>query len=249
MVTAILGMVAAAVVGVYRFSLETYTRAASLEDAQVGARAGLDRMATELRLIGAYWSGAGGAGAAITAASATTITFMSDVNGDTVSSGAETTVAAGTTATGTTVQVSGSASAAADAFDVYSSSALNDYVYVADGAIREVKQISGISGTTLTLASALATYYPAGSIVRSVETVTYNYDGSAQTLTRSVGGSGAQTIIDNVTGLTLTYFQADGVTTATGTADIREIQISLTTEGSDGSSRIMTSRVRPRNLL
>ena len=65
-VIAILGMVAAAVVGVSQVSQQTYTRAASLEDAQLGARAGLDRMATELRLIGAYWSGATDATDAIT---------------------------------------------------------------------------------------------------------------------------------------------------------------------------------------
>lgn len=54
---AILGLVASAVAGVYQVSQQTYTRASSLEAAQVGARAGLDRMANELRLIGSYWLG------------------------------------------------------------------------------------------------------------------------------------------------------------------------------------------------
>jgi prepilin-type N-terminal cleavage/methylation domain-containing protein len=244
-VTAIVGMVAAGIVGVYQVSQGIYTRATALEDAQLGARAGLDRMASELRLIGAYWSGATGAGPAITAATATTITFMADVNGDTVVNNAETTVAAGTTASGTTVQVSGTA----DAFNVYQSPALNDYVYIANGGRREVKQISALAGTTLTLAlPPLTTTYPAGSLVRSVEIVTYNF--AANSLTRSVGGSGNDTIIDNVTGLTLTYLDANGTNlgAAPPPASIREIQMSLTTQGADGSRRTMTSRVRPRNL-
>ncbi len=247
-VMAIVGMVAAAILGVYQVSQDIYTRTTALEDAQLGARAGLDRMASELRLIGAYWSGATGAGPAITAATATTITFMADVNGDTVVNNAETAVAAGTTASGTTVQVSGTASQAANAFVVYQSPALNDYVYIANGGRREVKQISAVAGTTLTLAAALTTTYPAGSLVRSVETVTYNF--AANSLTRSVGGSGNDTIIDNVTGLTLTYLDANGTNlgTAPPPASIREIQMSLTTQGTDGSRRTMTTRVRPRNL-
>lgn len=248
-VMAIVGMVAAAILGVYQVSQDIYIRATALEDAQLGARAGLDRMASELRLIGAYWSGATGAGSAITAATATSISFMADVNGDTVVNNAETTVAAGTTASGATVQVSGTAPQADDAFNVYQSPVLNDYVYIANGAKREVKQISVLAGTTLTLvAPALTTTYPAGSLVRSVETVTYNF--AANSLTRSVGGSGNDTIIDNVTGLTLTYLDANGINlgAAPPPASIREIQMSLTTQGADGSRRTMTSRVRPRNL-
>jgi len=243
-VIAILGMVAAAVAGVYQVSLQAYTRATSLEDAQLGARAGLDRMSTELRLIGAYWTGADGAGDAITAATPTSITFLADVDRDTVNNGVETTVSAA--ATLTAVPVSG----AADAFNVYSSSALNDYVYIVNGATREVRQIAGVAGTIITLATALTNIYPAGSIVRSVETVTYAFDATANTLTRSVGGSGADTILDNVTDLSLTYFDANGASLGSSPTVtlIREIQISLTTRGSDGSARTMTSRVRPRNL-
>ena len=247
LVIAILGMVAAAIVGVYQISLQTYTRATSLEDAQLGARAGLDRMATELRLIGAYWTGAPGVGNAITAATTTSVSFMADVNGDTVNNGAETTV--NTNPNSTTVGVSGTATQAANAFNVYSTSALNDYLYVANGATREVKQIAGLSGTTITLSTALTNSYAAGSVVRSVEIVTYTFNAATSGLTRSVGGSGADTIVDNVTGLTLTYFDGSNPPVQTSTlSQIREIQISLTTRGSDGSLRTMASRVRPRNL-
>ena len=252
-VVAIVGVVAAAIFGVYQVSTQVYTRSASLEDAQLGARAGLERMVTELRLIGAFWTGATGAGTAITAATATSITFMADVTGDTVTGGAETTTTAAIASGSTTVAVSENATQAAYSFDVYQTAALNDYLYLANGATREVRQISGVSGTTLTLATALTNSYPApaGSnvIVRSVEKVTYNFDAVARSLTRSVGGSGANTIVDNVTGLTLTYFDANGNLLNPVTLSlIREIQVSLTTKGSDGSRRTMVSRVRPRNL-
>lgn len=247
-VMAILGMVIAAIVGVYQVALQTHTTATSLEDAQLGARAGVERMASELRLIGAYWTGATGAGSAITAATTTSITFIADVNADTVNNATETSVISNPSST--TVGVSGSATEVQDAFDVYSNPALNDYLYIANGGQREVKQISGVATTTLTLGTALTNTYPAGSLARSVEIVTYNYDSSAQNLTRSVGGSGATSIVENVSGLTLTYFDASGnVLTAPPTlTQVREIQISLTTQGSDGSQRIMTSRARPRNL-
>lgn len=248
-VVAILGLIALAIGGVYQVSVQAYTRSASLEDAQLGARAGLARMITELRLIGAFWNGATGAGTAITATTATSITFMADVNGDTVINGAETTTTAAIASGSTAVVVNASATNVASSFNVYQTAALNDYLYIANGAMREVSQISGVSGSTLTLATALANSYPTTGIVRSVETVTYNFDAGTGSLTRSVGGSGAAAIVDNVTGLTLTYFDANGTLLNPVTlALIREIQISLTTQGSDGSRRTMTSRVRPRNL-
>lgn len=246
-VIVILGMMMAGIYGVYVVSQQIYTRSSSLEAAQLGVRAGLDRMATELRLIGYYWTGATGAGDAVTAATSTSITFLGDVDGDTVSNNAETTVAAGITASGTTVQISGTATQAANAFNVYSNAAQNDYVYIANGKTREVKQTAGVAGTTITLATALTTSYTAGSIVRSVETVTCALNGS--NLTRSVGGGAADTIVDNVTGLALTYFDTNGnnLGPTPNTTLIREIRISLTTQGSDGSHRTMTSRVRLRN--
>jgi len=246
-VIAILGMVAAAIVGVYEVSVQAYVRSASLEDAQLGARAGLERMITELRLVGAFWAGATGAGTAITAATGTSITFMADVNGDTVS-GDEMTVSSNPNST--TVVVGGTATQVVNAFNIYQTAALNDHLYIASGATREVSRLSGVSGSTLTLATALTKSYPPGSLVRSVEQVTYTLNAATGSLTRSVGGSGAFAIVDNVAGLTLTYFDANGTLLGQPVtlALIREIQISLTTQGNDGSRRTMTSRVRPRNL-
>jgi len=267
-VMAIVGMVAAGIVGVYQVSQGIYTRATALEDAQLGARAGLDRMASELRLIGSFWVGASGAGNAITAATPTSITFMANVDDRSVINGAEATP--NPTATGTSVPLSLSATATADAFKVYVANpdVNNDYIYIANGGRREVKRITAINSNTLTLASDLSSSYPAaGSLVRDVKRITYTRDAVANppTLTRSQGGSGNDTIVDNVVGLTFTYFDTAGgvlganpdlVARCAGgilgpnpdPSLIREIQIALTVQGADGSQRCMTTGVRPRSL-
>jgi len=251
-VTAILGMVAGAVFGVYQVSQQIYTRATSLEDAQLGVRAGLDRMAGEFRLIGAYLSGAIGAPAAISAistASPVSITFLADIDAD----GAGTTTTTAISVKGVTAVVVDGSSAT---FNTYTTASLNDYLYIANGAWREVKQVSSVvtATNTITLATGLTNKsYPTGSMVRSIETMKYTFnDASAgtnpSTITRKVGGGDDEVIVENVTGLTLTYYQSDGTTTTTTASDIREIEIKLTTKGSDGSLRTMTSRVKPRSL-
>ena len=278
-VTAIVGMVAAGIVGVYQVSQGIYTRATGLEDAQSGARAGLDRMASELRLIGSYWFGAATSaqGNAIIAATPTSITFMANVdNVDALSviNGAEATPSS--TATGTSVPLSLSAADTADAFRIYVANpeTNNDYIYIANGGGREVRRITGIDdGNTLTLTPALSSSYPVGSIVRDVKRITYARDTVANRLTRTQGGSGADPVVDNVTGLTFTYYGTTGCTdpgctgcTGTGATGggalastppdpglIGEIRIELTVQGTvqgpERNSRCMTTRVRPRNLL
>jgi prepilin-type N-terminal cleavage/methylation domain-containing protein len=254
-VLAIAGSIGGAIFGVYQVSQDTYIRASSLEAAQVGARAGLDRMANELRLIGSYWVGANGAGNAITNAASDSITFMANVdNVDalSVSNGAE--VTTGAAATGTSVPLSMSATDAAAAFRVYtgSGSALNDYIYIANGGSRDVRQIASLSLSTINLnpppASPLSSTYPAGSIVRDVKTITYARNAGTNTLTRRQGGANADSIVDNVTGLTFFYFLSNGVTPTTNPALIREIRIDLTVQNPDGTARYMTTRVKPRSL-
>ena len=80
-VAAVVGLIAAGTFAVYEASQQAYRRATALEDAQLRARAGLALMAGDLRLIGAYWTGAVGAGPAILGATETSISFMADVNG------------------------------------------------------------------------------------------------------------------------------------------------------------------------
>lgn len=246
-VLAVSSAILAALFGVHRASLEVHARATALEDAQLGARAGLDRMTTELRLVGAYWAGAARAGPAIIAADRRSIAFMADVNGDSARGDAETTTVTAAVAGSTTVSVTGPARHVADAFDVYANRALNDFVSIASGATREVRQLVAVAGTTLTLAAPLDASYPAGSVVRSVERVTYRFDPATGKLTRSVGGSGADTIVDGVVDLAITYFDGRNPPAVVADADrIREIDVRLTT-ARDGRQRTMTSRVRIRN--
>lgn len=241
---AVTSMLFAAVWLVFDTSQKGYTRAAALEDAQAGARSGLDRMLSELRLAGGYWVGVIGGGNGITAAAETSITFVADVDADTVSAGVETTLKSDASAD-VTLDVSG----VPTAFNTYTDTSLNDYAYVANGAAREVRQVSKVSGSTITLASALTSTYSKDSIVRSVETVTFGLDTKTNSITRKLGGGTAETLVDNVSALKLTYYDGSNPpVTTTDLSQIREIAITLTTKGSDGSLRTLTSRVRPRNL-
>jgi hypothetical protein len=232
-------------------------------------------MANELRLIGSYWVGVSSCAplpncSAITAATPTSITFMGNVsNVDTlsVSNGAEVRVSG--TASGTSVPLNISASDTANAFKVYtgSGSTLNDWIYIADGGTREVKQIASITGSTLNLASALSSPYPVppdtnvqNVLVRDVKTITYTRNAVATStcpvaltcLTRTQGGDTTpDPIVDHVTGLTFTYFDATGAALPASPPNpglIREIRIDLTVQSPDGSARYMTTRVKPRSL-
>ncbi|MGB4780503.1 PilW family protein [Candidatus Methylomirabilis sp.] len=251
MVLAIAGLIGGAILGVYRVSQDTYIRASSLEAAQLGARAGLDRMANELRLIGSYWVGANGAGNAITAATANGITFMADVDAETLNAAGDeitlTAAAGGGTNTITVNRITGRSGN--NAF------AVGEWVHVANSGTRDIRQITAINGNTLTLAPGLSTIYPIGSLVRDVKTITYARNAVATStcqpltcLTRTQGGGNAQPIVDNVTNLTFTYFLSDGVTQTANAALIREIQIDLTVQNPDLNARRMTTRVKPRSL-
>ena len=251
-VVAIVGMVAGAIVGVYQVSQGIYTRATALEEAQLGARAGLDRMAGEFRLIGSYWSGAccNPEPAIITAPTATSISFRADVDADTLNAaGQEITLTAPPASDPPSISVNRTTGSSGNAFTA------GEWVHVANGAKREVKQIAAYeNGTTIPLTAPLASSFP-GSLqpetVRSVETITYDLNGTD--LRRNGVG-----IVENVSVLKFTYFLSDGVTLTTDPALIREIQIDLTVcvkqtiasscQDPDSSLRQMTTRVKPRSL-
>lgn len=241
---AVMGMLFAAIVGIYGTTLAQVTSASSLEDAQSSLRAGLDRMATDLRLAGSYYANVNGGGTAITAATATAVTFMGDVDADSVTGTTETMLT--TAATGTTAALTGVPAA----FNTYATASTNDWLHVANGSTREVHRVSSVSGSNVTLATALTNTYPSGAVVRAVERVTYTFDATARTLSRQVGGAAADVLADNVTGMTLTYYGSTGnsLGSTPGTlSSIFEIDVSLTTAGFDGSRRTMATRVRLRN--
>ena len=247
-VASVVALIAAGTFAVYDASNRIYQRATALEDAQLRARAGLALMVTDLRLIGAYWTGATGAGSAIVSATPTSISFMADVNGESVHDNIDAATAAPAQAGASAVTIDAPPSRVVRIFNTYANPALNDFVYVAHGSRREVGQVTSLSGSTLTLARPLASTYPAGSLVRSVEKVTYALNPATGKLTRAVGGSGALTVVNDVAALAMTYF--DGRHPGSLTSDpsrIREIHIALTTAADDHGTRAMTSRVRLRN--
>ena len=243
-VMAVLGFVMAAVLGIYQTTQRSYLFAAAGEDAQLSARAVLDRIVSEFRMIN---SGRAVSTGAITAATATSITFLADINNDTLTSGgADATLAALASSGATTVQVSSGSGFSA-----------GELLSIADGAISETQSVSAVSGTTLTLGAGLSTWYPAGSVVRSVETVTYNLNSGS--LTRAVGGSGAQTIAAGVTTFQITYWdgsvppvQITDVSSQGNRDNVREIRVQLTVSSTSGDQtvqRTMQASIRPRNLF
>jgi len=242
-VCAIVGIIAAGILGVSQVSLQSYLRANALENAQTGARAGLARMTADLRMLGSCWEGATGSGPTITAAAATSITFIGDVDGDTLdNNGNENTLAAAAVAGDTAITVTRSTG-----MNGRPAFAVGAYACLKSGGAWEVRQITAVAGTTITLAVALATNFPAGSTVRSVQTVTYALVGT--TLTRSVNGGAAAVIANGVSGLTFTYLDGQNPPVVTGVlGNIRQIQVSITTTGANGTVRVMNTTVRPRSL-
>lgn len=247
-VAAILGLVMAAIVGIYQMTQRSILFASAGEDAQVAARAVLDRLATDLRLINAGRSTTAGA---ITAASATSMTFRADIDNDTLDgAGNEPTLSALVNTGATTVQLTSTGGFSA-----------GELLTVADGPISETQSIIAVSGNSVTLAAGLSTWYPAGSVARSVETVTYTYTPTPTggTLTQTAGGGPPQILADNLQALQFTYW--DGSTppapitdlTTQGNRDqIREIRVQSTTRSQSGDqtvSRTMSVSVRPRNLF
>jgi len=230
-VCALFAMIAAGSLGLYKIAQETYTTSYALVDSQSEARAAIDRMVADFRLAGSFVVGATNAPTAVTSASSSAITFLADIDGDTVTSaGAEATASS---ASGTSVTVSSATGFTA-----------NEYLYIASGITREVRQISSISGTTLTLGASLTSVFLTDITVRSVESVAWTY--SSNTLTRQVGSATAEDVATNVSSFTLTYYDSSNNTT-TDASSIRRIKVNLTV-GSGSTKRTLEVEVHPVSL-
>ena len=256
---AILGLMMAAVLGIYTVTQRSMLIATAAEDAQSVARSTLDRLLTDLRLINA---GRGTpSGAILAGSSATSIVFLGDVDNDTLDAfGNDATLAAAAAAGAKTVTVS-----SATGFSV------NEWFSVANGATSETQLITGVAGTTLTLGAGLTNSYPVGSIVRSVETVTYAWDPASGALCRNVGGLCVVPFPNNLTIATIatnppgfqlfTYWtswngpippaQITDLSTQLNRDLIREIRVTITGQarmGDQTRARTMSASVRPRNF-
>jgi len=249
-VVAILGFVMAAIVGIYLVTQRSTLVAGAAEDAQVLARAVLDQVASDLRLINSSRSTATGA---ITAATAASITFLGDIDSSTIIGGNEATLAATAGQGDTSVGVTSSAG-----FSV------GDQLFVEDGPVYENQPIIGIAGNTLTLGGGLSTWYARGSIMRSVKTVTFTWDAATGTLCRNANGpclapfAPNLVIASGVMNFQLTYWsgasppsQILALTTQATRDTVRQIRAQITTQSRVGDQtvrRAMAIAAKPRNL-
>jgi prepilin-type N-terminal cleavage/methylation domain-containing protein len=256
-VAAVLGFALAAVFGIYQVTQRTALFARSGEDAQSSARALLDRMAADLRMMNAARPIPAPPSAPtgfVTAATATSITFLGDIDSDTLDASRNDATLTALAAEGaTTVQVSSAAGFA-----------VGESLYLEDGTVEATVPITGVSGTTLTLAAGLGTWYPAGAIARSVESVTWAWDPASGAVCRRVGGActppfAADLVVaTGVTDFQITYFDAGGnvisvaaLGTQAGRDSIRRVGVAVTVtvgEGDQMVSRRMEIQVRPRSL-
>ncbi len=274
-VTAIVGMVMAAVVGIYQVTQRSTLFATAGEDAQLTARAVLGGLATDLRLINTIPFVIPAPPAplpAITVATATSITFLGDIDNTVDANGRPITLNAYTDVGATSLTVNPPATSTG--MDLNTLFPCGAYVTIADGGVMESHLLAAnncVTGNTLTLATALQTYYPGstgasatplGSIIRSWEQVTYAWDPGSQSLCRAVNntcpaapfpGADPRVIATGVTNFQFTYLDAAGNTLGNppplGSIRAVRVVISVFTQSGDQSvTRSMEVTVRPRNL-
>ncbi len=258
---AILGLVMAAVLGVQMSSSTMFLRGENQAEAQQGARAAM-LMEEDLRMVGygcpdngcvtpapavSCWSAPGPPAppaacttlGKITAASGTAVTFWADTLN------ASTTLSAAVVANAKTVPVTSATGIA-----------VNDYIYLSNGASWDYQQVKAIVGTSLTLAAGLQYAYPQGVLVGRPRAITYSY--AASTLSRDAGDTnGLLPLATGITGFTFTFYDtSDALITAgnlnANLANIRRILISTSTQSTQTASGYSTfsinTNVRPRNL-
>lgn len=257
---AVLALVIAAVLGIYQVTQRSAFVATAAEDAQSVTRSTLEELVTDLRLINAGRCVSNGASCLpptgfIIAASPTSITFLGDIDNDTLDgAGNDATLVAAAAGGATTVQVS-----SATGFSV------GEWFSIENGATSETQLITKIAGTTLTLGAGLANAYPPGSIVRSVETVSYALDPATGNLCRQLGAACPAPPFPNnlvaaggLTTFQLTYWDGStnpipvvNLATQPGRDTIREIRVTISSRAQMGDRtmvRTMTTSVRPRNF-
>jgi len=59
------------------------------------------------------------------------------------------------------------------------------------------------------------------------EQIAYAYDSANKNITRQVGSGTAETLAENINGLTFTYYQASATTLATSASNIRRVKIAI----------------------
>ena len=260
---AILGLVMAAVLGVQMTSNMMFLRGENQAGAQQDARAAM-LMEEDLRMAGYGCPDNGcvtpapgvscaspGVGACatpgkITAASLTAVTLWADTQNasTTIFCTANPPPSPCVNAGATTLPVASTTSIA-----------VNDWIYLNNGATWDYRRVTGIAGNNLTVAG-LTNAYPQGVQVGRPRQLIYQVAGN--TLSRDAGdGNGLQPLTSGVIGLTFTFYDTtDTLITAANLnanlANIRRILIQTATQSAQSASGLSTftinTNVRPRNL-
>lgn len=261
---AILGLVMAAVLGVQMTSNMMFLRGENQAEAQQGARAAM-LMEEDLRMAGYGCPDTGcvtpapgvscsnlGVPAAcaaanlrkVSAATASSVTFWADTQN------ASTTISANVATGATTVPVTSAAGIA-----------VNDYIYLNNGATWDYRRVTAIAGNNLTVAAGLTNAYPQGVQVGRPRQMTYSF--AAGTLSRNAGdGNGLQTLATGITNTVplpsqFTFYDTTDTLIAAANlnanlANIRRILIQTSTQSAQSTLGFGTftinTNVRPRNL-
>lgn len=254
-VVAILAFSLAAVFGVYQVTQRSTQSSIAGEEAQVQLRAVLDRIAADLRMLGAGRATSSGA---LASADSTSIEFDGDVDSTLSASGSPVTVSDDpqVNSGSTTITVT-------DAINIECGRTIT----FTDGPIKESLTLAASckSGNTLTVTSGLQSYYPKGSYVNTPETISYRWYGSSSgLLCRKTGGScpaaapaadSEDVVATGVTNFALTYYANQSTTPMSSPIDrddVRAIKVAISLRGASGDqavTRKMDISVRPRNFF
>lgn len=226
----------------FESSRSTYAAGEQKADIQQNARVAMELMGADLRLTGFGFPT--GAGNAITAANATSISFWADL------SSASTTIMNVDVNPGDTT------------FNVEDASGIQvgDTIYLINGAQWEQLTVqavnTAVNPNTITTTAGAANAYPWGSQVGRPRSVTYSWAGN--TVSKDDGeGGGLQPLADTIQNLQLQYFDANDVPIATPVTagnlpNIRRMTITVTVQSPAGWWRqqnfAIASDIRPRNL-
>ena len=232
----ILGMVLAAVGGVFVTGSQVSQDGGSRAEAQQAARAGMI-MEEDLRLAGA---GFPPAAIKITAATPTSISFWADLTA------ASTTLTANANVNDTTLNVVNASGFTA-----------GDTIYLINTDQFSTVTVGSASGTVITIGTpGVPVAYSQGVQVGRPKLVRFVWD-NVSTIFKDAGtGAGLQPLATGVTASTLTYFDVNDVAIAPGDlpgnlGNIRRIVVTMTAQSAGTQEQrtfSLTSSVRPRNL-
>ena len=229
---ALMGIVMLATAALYVNSNALFMTETNRAEAQQGGRVTL-LIQEDLRMIG---TGVPATQAKITAATATSITFVGDTRG------ASSLLTAAVVAGNTTFSVS-------DTTGIKS----GDSVNLINGATWQNFTVTAVTATTITVGTPSTGAYPIGAQVGAPRTITYSWIAGTQTLSRDAGdGNGLLPLATGVQNFQLTYFDGNFPESQTGVlANIRRIAITMTTHSTASAGAgyfTINSDARPRNL-